>query len=181
VLFPASFILLFTNKIAGSKRKHSKFSQVPQRNALKHSILLTPSVIKSYLYYKKHGLQCLISESDSLRCSSYVHFQQSNCKAFSLSATQLRRIATKGANLNSELDKAEEAWLKAGKRVKRLRTQKKEWSKKIKRAIKRGIDNLEELERVKRKERKAEAAHQAALLAPNSAVTGPSQYISDIN
>jgi hypothetical protein len=181
VLFPTSFILLFTNKIADSKRKHSKFSQVPQRNTLKHSILLTPSVIKSYLYYKKRGLQCLVSKSDSLRCSSCVRFQQSNCEAFSLSATQLRQIATKGANLNSELDKAEEAWLKAGERVKRLHTQKKEWSEKIKRAIKRGINNLKELEQVKRKEHEAEAAHQAALLAPNSAVAGPSQYISDIN
>jgi hypothetical protein len=31
-------------------------------------------------------------------------------------------MATKGAVFNSELEKAEEAWLEAGARVKRLRT-----------------------------------------------------------
>lgn len=166
--------------MAGVKRKHSEFSQVPQRNALEHSILLTPLVMKSCLFCEKRGLQCLVSESDSLRCSSCVHSQQSNCEAFGLSATQLRKMATKGADIDSELDKAEEAWLKAGERVKRLRTQKKEWSEKMKRAIERGIDNLEELERVEREEREAEAARQAALLASNSAV-GPSQSVDAVD
>ncbi|KAK1240120.1 hypothetical protein MKX08_007562 [Trichoderma sp. CBMAI-0020] len=69
---------------------------------------------------------------------------------------------------------AEEAWLELGAKVKRLRTQKREWSRRMERAIARGLDNLEELERVEREEREAEAARQVALLAPNSAVAGPS-------
>ncbi|KAL7921089.1 hypothetical protein ACQKWADRAFT_135999 [Trichoderma austrokoningii] len=37
------------------KRKHSEFSQVPQRNALEHSILLRSSVMKSCLFCEKRG------------------------------------------------------------------------------------------------------------------------------
>ncbi|KAK1238263.1 hypothetical protein MKX08_002842 [Trichoderma sp. CBMAI-0020] len=78
-------------------------------------------------------------------------------------------------------DKAKEAWLELSAKVKHLHTQKREWSRRIERAITRGLDNLEELERVKREEREAEAARQVALLAPNSAVAGPSQSVDDVN
>lgn len=79
-------------------------------------------VMKSCLYCERRGYKCLVSEEDSLRCSQCVHYQQLNCEAFGLSATQLHKMATKGAVLDSELEKAEEAWLEAGARVKRLCT-----------------------------------------------------------
>lgn len=51
----------------------------------------------------------------------------------------------------------------------------------MKRAIERGIDNLEELEWVEREEREAEAARQAALLVSSSVPVGPSQSVGGVD
>ncbi|KAK1246416.1 hypothetical protein MKX08_000218 [Trichoderma sp. CBMAI-0020] len=71
-----------------------------------------------------------------------------------------------------ELEEAEDVLAETAAKVARLRKQKRVWYERIKRAVARGITDLEELDRVKREE--AEAVRQAALLAPNSTAAGPS-------
>ncbi|PTB51014.1 hypothetical protein M431DRAFT_8293 [Trichoderma harzianum CBS 226.95] len=134
-----------------SKRKKEEREGLAD-TILENSIL----VMKSCTYCEKQGCDCIASEEDSRRCLSCM-----------------RKVATHYSKLNKELEEAEEAWLEAGARVKRLRTQKREWLKRMERAIARGIDNLEELERIEREEReereaqRAEAARQAATSLPN--------------
>lgn len=144
---------------------------------LENSVL----IMKSCTYCESQGHECVASEEDSRRCLSCVKNQKSYCEAFGLTPQQMRKVASHHSKLNKELEEAEEAWLELGAKVKRLRTQKREWSRRMERAIARGLDNLEELERVEREERDAEAARQVALLAPNSAVAGPSQSVDDVD
>jgi hypothetical protein len=73
-----------------------------------------------------------------------------------VSPDQLRKIADQHALVEQELEKAEELAATQQATVARLRKQKKMWFEKMMRAIRRGIDTLEELERVEREEAEKE-------------------------
>lgn len=161
-----------------SKRKREEREGLAD-TILENSVL----VMKSCTYCEAQGHECIASEEDSRRCLHCVKNQKSYCEAFGLTPQQMRKVAGHHSKLNKELEEAEEEWLAAGARVKRLRTQKREWSKKMERAIARGIDNLEELERVEKEEREereaAEAARQAATSQPDSSGADPAFSLAE--
>ena len=74
---------------------------------------------------------------------------------------ELRRIAAQHQKLEDELQAVEE-------KVLRLRKQKRIWYKKMIRAIRRGIDSVEELDRVKREEAAEEERRRATEAVPTS-------------
>ncbi|KAH9437586.1 hypothetical protein MCOR02_001242 [Pyricularia oryzae] len=76
-----------------------------------------------------------------------------------VSRKQLHRIAAQHSKLESELEAAEE-------KVLRLRKQKKMWFEKMMRAVRRGIDSLEELDRVEREEAEQEERRRSAEVLP---------------
>ena len=82
-----------------------------------------------------------------------------------MALTELRRIAEHHQKLEDELQAAEE-------KVLRLRKQKKMWFKKMMRAVRRGIDSVEELERVEREEA-AEEERRRGVAMPNPASVDP--------
>ena len=58
-------------------------------------------------------------------------------------------------------------------KVNRLRQQKRMWFEKMKRAISRGVDTVEELERVEREEAEVLAAAEASNKPPTAPATPP--------
>ncbi|KAK2731616.1 hypothetical protein CKAH01_19058 [Colletotrichum kahawae] len=99
---------------------------------------------------------CKVSPSDSSRYAECVRLGRSHCNV-----------------LGDELQAAEE-------KVLRLRKQKKIWFEKMMRAVRRGIDSVEELERVEREEAEAEQ-HQREEARPPSASSCylPADFVGD--
>ncbi|KAH8742485.1 hypothetical protein F5883DRAFT_669366 [Diaporthe sp. PMI_573] len=62
---------------------------------------------------------------------------------------ELRNISSQHRKLEDEIEELEEKLL-------RLRKQKRFWSDKMKRAVRRGLDNLDELDRLEREEAEVE-------------------------
>jgi hypothetical protein len=117
----------------------------------------------SFCISKGHK-ECLLSANDSSRCSECVRLNQSYCDVRGLSSEQLECIAAYHFRLEDELEEAEEERRRADAKVERLRKHKKMWYAKMRRAVARGITDLDELDRVEREE--AEAARQAATAQP---------------
>ncbi|EHA47034.1 hypothetical protein MGG_17610 [Pyricularia oryzae 70-15] len=103
--------------------------------------------------------KCAVSPRDSFRCVECVRLGRSRCNVMGVSREQLHRIAAQYSKLESELEAAEE-------KVLRLRRQKKMWFEKMMRAVRRGIDNLEELDRVEREEAEQEERRRSAEVFP---------------
>ncbi|KAI7908498.1 hypothetical protein M0657_012265 [Pyricularia oryzae] len=103
--------------------------------------------------------KCAVSPRDSSRCVECVRLGRSRCDVMGVSREQLHRIAAQHSKLESELEAAEE-------KVLRLRRQKKMWFEKMTRAVRRGIDNLEELDRVEREEAEQEERRRSAEVLP---------------
>ncbi|KAI7908727.1 hypothetical protein M0657_012163 [Pyricularia oryzae] len=103
--------------------------------------------------------KCAVSPRDSSRCVECVRLGRSRCDVMGVSREQLHRIAVQHSKLESELEAAEE-------KVLRLRRQKKMWFEKMMRAVRRGIDNLEELDRVEREEAEQEERRRSAEVLP---------------
>ncbi|KAH9432000.1 hypothetical protein MCOR02_006705 [Pyricularia oryzae] len=103
--------------------------------------------------------RCAVSPRDSSRCVECVRLGRSRCDVMGVSREQLHRIAAQHSKLESELEAAEE-------KVLRLRKQKKMWFEKMMRAVRRGIDSLEELDRVEREEAKQEERRRSAEVLP---------------
>ncbi|EHA55177.1 hypothetical protein MGG_15807 [Pyricularia oryzae 70-15] len=103
--------------------------------------------------------KCAVSPRDSSRCVECVRLGRSRCDVMGVSREQLHRIAAQHSKLESELEAAEE-------KVLRLRRQKKMWFEKMMRAVRRGIDNLEELDRVEREEAEQEERRRSAEVLP---------------
>ncbi|KAF3763099.1 hypothetical protein M406DRAFT_323008 [Cryphonectria parasitica EP155] len=119
-------------------------------------------------YCKGRGLgSCKVSPGDSSRCIECVRLGRSKCDVMDLSPEELRNIATQHRKLEDEIEKRETELL-------RLRQQKRMWSEKMKRALRRGITRVEELDRVEAEEAEAErvrvAAEVQAVVAEESAV-----------
>ncbi|KAI6544173.1 hypothetical protein MCOR04_011851 [Pyricularia oryzae] len=103
--------------------------------------------------------RCAVSPRDSSRCVECVRLGRSRCDVMGVSREQLHRIAAQHSKLESELEAAEE-------KVLRLRKQKKMWFEKMMRAVRRGIDSLEELDRVEREEAEQEERRRSAEVLP---------------
>jgi hypothetical protein len=108
----------------------------------------------------KNFEECLSSPNDSSRCSQCVRLNRPYCDVRGLSNDQLQKVSTEHFRLEEELETAEDALAEMAAKVSRLRKQKKIWYDRMRRAVARGITDLEELDRVEREE--AEAARQAA-------------------
>jgi len=122
---------------------------------------------------KALGLVCRVSPSESSACSECVRRHESFCDAQGVTPQQLQRIAAQHDEVESELERAEELAEAANAKVRRLRKQKKLWFEKMKRAIARGIDTVEELERVEREEAEALAVRESSGCAPSAPATPP--------
>ena len=92
---------------------------------------------------------CQVSLQDSSRCAECVRLGRSRCDVQGVGPAELRNIAEQHQKLEDEL-------LAAKEKVLRLRKQKRMWYEKMMRAVRRGIDNLEELDRVENEEAEVE-------------------------
>ncbi|KAL0943092.1 uncharacterized protein CTRU02_200978, partial [Colletotrichum truncatum] len=135
----------------------SRAEKTKQRDSLLSLILGNRTVMPVCSSCEVKGFSsCEASLSDSSRCAECVRSGKSYCDLQGLSAQQLRRIGDQHQKLEDALEKAEEERRALDAKVERLRKQKKMWFEKMMRAVRRGIDSVEELERVEREEAEAE-------------------------
>ncbi|KAK3896793.1 hypothetical protein C8A05DRAFT_48320 [Staphylotrichum tortipilum] len=138
-----------------------------ERDNLLSAILRSASVMKSpCASCDASGLVCELSPSVSSACLECVRRHEPHYDAQGVTVQQLHRIATQHSRLEDEMEAAEVERAALDAKTSRLRAQKKMWSEKMKRAISRGIDDLEELERVKREEAEALARGPPASVTP---------------
>ncbi|EHA46471.1 hypothetical protein MGG_18021 [Pyricularia oryzae 70-15] len=135
-------------------------SSTARRNDLLSVLLSSAVEMPSCSACESQGIaKCAVSPRDSSRCVECVRLGRSRCDVMGVSREQLHRIAAQHSKLESELEAAEE-------KVLRLRRQKKMWFEKMMRAVRRGIDNLEELDRVEREEAEQEERRRSAEVLP---------------
>lgn len=145
-----------------------------EKNSLLSVILQNSIIMPTCSYCEGKGYDsCEVSPSDSSRCAECVRLGRSRCDVLGVGAAELRNIATQHQKLEDELQAAEE-------KVLRLRKQKKMWFEKMMRAVRRGIDSVEELERVEKEEAEAEQRRQEEA-RPHSADFHhfPSEFVGD--
>ncbi|KAL8419001.1 hypothetical protein RB594_002277 [Gaeumannomyces avenae] len=165
---------LFPDKMSGRVQKRR--APVPRptirRDNLLSIILSSSLEMPSCSACEAAGLSsCQVSLLDSSRCAECVRLGRARCDVLGVSAVQLRQIAEQHSKLDAELAAAERSRRKAEElmraesdRVQRLRVQKDLWFERMMRAVRRGIDSVEELDRVEREE--AEQAAASAAVAP---------------
>jgi Na+-translocating ferredoxin:NAD+ oxidoreductase RnfC subunit len=118
----------------------------------------------------RRGSSCLVSESDSTRCSECVRLKRGDCDVHGPSHASLRKLASQQIKLEADLKSAaeevervrlaeerlrreSEARITATyAKFRRIQAQKRAWSAKVARAVERGLDDLEELEALERRE-----------------------------
>lgn len=130
-----------------------------RRNDLLSSILSSDLLINmpSCSFCESRGsISCQVSPLDSTRCSECVRLNQARCDVLGPDPAHLRGLTAKHLSAEKELEDAEEELERSAARVRRLRKQKKMWFEKMMRAVRRGIDSVEELERVEREEAQKE-------------------------
>ncbi|KAI7909407.1 hypothetical protein M0657_011853 [Pyricularia oryzae] len=117
--------------------------------------------------------KCAVSPRDSSRCVECVRLGRSRCDVMGISREQFHRLAAQHSKLDADVEAQELRLLEreqelAAERQKllRLRSQKKMWFEKMMRAVRRGIDNLEELDRVEREEAEQEERRRLAEVLP---------------
>jgi hypothetical protein len=159
------------------KTKHRK---TVEANHLLSAILRNdPSTMPSCSACRDEGHpSCQVSSSDSSRCTECVRQHRSGCDVLGISPAQLHNIATQHYRLEDELESSEEELLVLQRKILRLRKQKKLWFEKMMRAVRRGIDSVEELERVEREEAEREEARKNSG-RPSSAEPLPDDFIVD--
>ncbi|KAK7727158.1 hypothetical protein SLS53_009470, partial [Cytospora paraplurivora] len=101
-----------------------------------------------------------VSASDSSRCAECVRLGASSCDVLGPSPADIRKISLQHRRLEDQIEAEEERLRESAAKLERLRKQKKMWSAKMARAIRRGLDNVEELDRVE-----AEEASRTASIA----------------
>jgi hypothetical protein len=70
----------------------------------------------------------------------------------------MQKIARLHSKIEEELDVAEEEAMLANAKVSRLRKQRRLWAEKMARAVRRGIETIDELDRLEKEEAEAERA-----------------------
>lgn len=106
-------------------------------------------------------IPCLASEEDSSRCAECIRNKRGNCDLQGLTPAQMQKITRQHSLLEAQLDEAEEAAMEANAKVSRLRKQRRLWAGKMARAIRRGLDTIDELDRLEKEEAEAERARVA--------------------
>lgn len=96
-------------------------------------------------------LECIAS-SESERCLECVRSHQSLCEAKGVSPQDLKKIGGQFSKLESQVREVDSQLSDLLARSARLHKQKDLWSKKMLRAIQRGIHDVEELDRVEAEE-----------------------------
>ncbi|KXJ84602.1 hypothetical protein Micbo1qcDRAFT_108542, partial [Microdochium bolleyi] len=128
------------------KSRKPRAAKTQERDALLAAILQNSTTMPSCSFCEGRGIdRCEVSLTDSSRCAECVRLGRSRCDVRGVGPDELRKIASQHQKLEDELQAAEE-------KVLRLRKQKKLWFEKMMRAVRRGIDSVEELERVEREE-----------------------------
>lgn len=114
---------------------------------------------------EERGLSsCQASPKDSSKCVACLVGNLPLCDVFGPTPAQLRNIAEQRKRLAELLEAAEEERRAVDNKIERLRIQNKEWSAKQKRAIRRGLDRVEELDRVEAEEARAAEAVDASVV-----------------
>lgn len=181
VLFLVYFPDFFTDLMMPDKLiKKSFHKRTRQRDSLLRAIMSgADKSDKRCSYCVSKNLQdCLVSPLDSSRCFECVRLNKSYCDVQGLTPDQLDRVSAQHFRLEEELEEAEDVLAEAAAKVARLRKQKRVWYDRMRRAVARGISDLEELDRVEREEAEA-AARQAVVSVPSSA--GPSQSVDAVD
>lgn len=140
-------------------RVAKSFPKSEQKAALLSAVASRGTVVPmpcSYCEEHNLGKDCLVADSESSRCLTCVRLNLSNCDVRGLSPDQLNKITLKHRRLEEELEAVEEEAQLLNAKILRLRKQKRMWYEKMMRAVRRGIDNVEELERVENEEAEAE-------------------------
>lgn len=128
-----------------------------ERNELLRSIAENCFEMPSCSSCEARGIDsCEVSPKDSSRCMECVRLGVSFCDVLGPSPADLRNIAKQRQRLEEQLEAAEEERRAIDNKIERLRKQKKEWVSKMRRAIRRGLDSVEELDRVENAEAEAE-------------------------
>ena len=152
-------MLIMSGRIEKRKPRAKK---TEQKDALLAAILSHSVTMPSCSYCEGRGLEsCEVSPQDSSRCAECVRLGRSRCDVQGVAPEELRRIAAQHQKLEDELQAAEE-------KVLRLRKQKRMWYEKMMRAVRRGIDSVEELDRIEREEAAEEERRRATEVVPTS-------------
>jgi len=104
---------------------------------------------------------CQVSPLDSSRCAECVRLGLSSCDVLGPSPVDIRKISLQHKRLEDQIEEEEGRLRDSAAKLERLRKQKKMWSKKMHRAIRRGLDSVEEFDRVEKEEAEAERARIA--------------------
>jgi hypothetical protein len=124
----------------------------------------------------RRGSSCLVSDSDSSRCSECVRRKVGDCDIYGPSHNQLRKLASTQICLEADLEaasdeveKAQQLLVAAHGRFRRVQAQKRLWSAKVARAVERGLDDLEELEALEHREEEENRSSEAAAATVDTA------------
>lgn len=174
--FPIHHLAGDANKMSNRVKKTTPQSKakLAERDDLLRAIFRSAVVMKSSCSScKTRGLVCKSAPSVSSACFECVRRHEPYCDAQGVTAQQLQRIADQHSRLEDEMETAEAERAVLDAKINRLRTQKKVWFEKMKRAISRGIDTVEELEQVEREEAEALAIREASADPPPTSTTPP--------
>jgi hypothetical protein len=162
--------------------KKSLHKRTRQRDSLLRAIMSGADKSDKRCSYciSKNLEDCLVSPLDSSRCFECVRLNKSYCDVHGLTPDQLDRVSSQHFRLEEELEEAEDVLAEVAAKVSRLRKQKRVWYDRMRRAVARGISDLEELDRVEREEAEA-AARQVPTSASNLPVSVPSSSVDAVD
>jgi len=146
------------SRVSKSSRRSKK---TEQSESLSVAVASRGSVMPTCSSCEISKTPCIASEEDSSRCYECVLKKRGNCDMHGLSPAQMQKIAAQHNLAEAALDEAEEELERATAKVRRLRKQRRLWAEKMARAVRRGIDTIDELDRVEREEAEAERARIA--------------------
>ncbi|KUI64658.1 hypothetical protein VM1G_00771 [Cytospora mali] len=159
------------SKPSAPKKKKS----ASESNRALHSVILDHCIeMPSCSACEDRGLEvCQVSQFDSSRCAECVRLGKTRCDVMGPSPDDLRYISRQYRELEAQIEAEEERRRITDARIERLRKQKKMWSSKMHRAIRRGLDSVDELDRVEAEESRAAKAAEAAKQAEGAVVEEP--------
>lgn len=144
-------------KNARVSKAYSGPKSTADRDALLSAIFQNCVEMPSCSSCEDRGIEsCQVSPLDSSRCAECVRLGSSSCDVLGPSPSDIRKISSQHKRLEEQIEAEEERLRDSAAKLERLRKQKKMWSKKMYRAIRRGLDSVEEFDRVENEETEAE-------------------------
>lgn len=150
-----------SDRVRGSRVSKSRSKKTEQSESLATAVFTRGSVMPTCSSCESSKTPCIASEEDSSRCYECVLKKRGNCDMHGLTPAQMQKIARLHSQIEDELDAAEEEAMLANAKVNRLRKQRRLWAEKMARAVRRGIETIDELDRVEKEEAEAERARIA--------------------